>query len=52
MTTRKLVAKIVRKKGMLYFVDGEGRVWEQVLNKGRSKKTTEKMKLEKEKRYF
>ncbi len=47
---KKLVAKIIRKKGFLYFVDGKGRVWEQALNKGMSKKTMQKMRLDKEKR--
>ncbi|KKK90253.1 hypothetical protein LCGC14_2724950 [marine sediment metagenome] len=50
MTAKKLVAKIIRKKGMLYFVDKEGRVWEKELNKGRSKKTLEKMRLAREKK--
>ncbi len=56
MTTKKLVAKIIRKKGMLYFVDKEGRVWEKELNKGMSKKALEKIRLKKEQkdseRYF
>jgi len=48
---KKLVAKIKRKKGMLYFVDKEGRVWEKKLNrKGHSKKVLERMKLAKEKK--
>ncbi len=56
MTTKKFIAKIKRKKGMLYFVDKAGIIWEKELNKGRSKKTLEKMRLAREKklaeRYF
>ena len=56
MTEKKLIAKIIRKKGCIYFVDGEGRVWEQKSNKGITEKMLEKIRLKKEKkeseRYF
>ena len=53
---KELICKIIRKKGMLYFIDKNGCVWEQELNKGRSKKTIAKIKKLKEQkeneRYF
>ncbi len=50
MVVKKLISKIIRKEGKLYWIDSEGRIWEGDLNKGRSKKTMEKMKLKKEKK--
>jgi len=52
MTTKNLVAKIKRKKGCMYFVDGDGIVWEQEMNKGMSKNALMHIKKKKEERYF
>ncbi len=52
MATKKLIARIKRKKGCLYFVDGGGRVWEKELNKGFTEKMREKIKKKKEEKFF
>ena len=52
MTTKKLIARIKRKKGCMYFIDGKGIVWEQPLNKGMTEKMKETIKKKRENRYF
>ena len=49
---KKFVAKIKRKKGCMYFVDKDGIVWEQDLNKGMTKKMIENKKKRAKKKYF
>ena len=49
---KTFVAKIKRKKGCLYYVDKDGIVWEQELNKGMTKNMLKTIKKKKEEKYF
>jgi len=38
MARKRKVGKIERKKGMLYYVDAKGNIWEAPLQRGRKKR--------------
>lgn len=49
---KRFIAKIIRREGCLYFVDGEGIVWEKKLNRGLNKKARETINKKREEKYF